>query len=159
MKKIYVLKAGTTILELYTSDSRGMDRLNIIPTILHECYFSPLIIISSSISNGTLNNDFLTTVLAVEPGNQSGRLEGTEIKPIYSKLLIKKTVTEAVESLAPGRLFFGLLCTCLQELRLGKQTHLCFLCCRKQSLILTTVQFALKGTSPTTSSGSCHAGK
>lgn len=38
LKEIYVLekKAGTILYELYKLDFRGMDRLNIILTILHE---------------------------------------------------------------------------------------------------------------------------
>lgn len=120
---------------------------------------SPPIIISSIISNGTLKNCSLTKAFAVEPGNRKWRLEGIETKPVYNKLWIKKTGAETVESLAPGKLSFGLLFVCLPELKVGKQAHLCCLCCRKPSLILTTVQFVLKGTSPTMWSGSCPAGE
>ena len=134
---------------------------------LHEEYFShpwdfalsPLIIISSVISNGTLKDDFLVKALAVEPGNKKWRLEGIETKPVHNKLWIKTASFETVESPAPGKLSFGLLLVCLQKLKLAKQAHLCFLCCRKRSPILTTVLFVLRGTSPTISSGSCPAGE
>ena len=111
------------------------------------------------ISNGTLKNDFLVKALAVEPGNKKWRLEGIETKPVHNKLWIKTASFETVESPAPGKLSFGLLLVCLQKLKLAKQAHLCFLCCRKRSPILTTVLFVLRGTSPTISSGSCPAGE
>lgn len=120
---------------------------------------SPLIIISSVISNGTLKNDFLVKALAVEPGNKKWRLEGLETEPVHNKLWIKTASFERVRSPAPGKLSFGLLLVCLQKLKLAKQAHLCFLCCRKWSRILTTVPFVLRGTSPTISSGSCPAGE
>lgn len=81
-----------------------------------------------------------------------------ETEPKYSQLLIKKTGTGTTESLAAAKLPM-LVWGFTQDLKAHKSAPLCFVRCRKQSLILITVQFASKGTSPMTLCGSCPAGE
>lgn len=97
--------------------------------------------------------------LAVEPRDKKWRLEWMETKPVNSKLLIKKTDPKIIEAWPWGLVLGHVTWVSLQELKLQKQAHVCFLCCRKQSPTLTTVQSVSKGTSPATWSGSCPAGK